>query len=336
MYKMEEKIDFVVTWVDGNDPEWQNEKQRFMSDNDKKLNSDSRYRDWDIFKYWFRAVEEHAPWVNKVFLITEGHIPSWLNVNHEKLTVIKHSDYIPNEYLPTFNSNVIELNIHRISELSEYFVLFNDDMFINKPVRPNDFFKSSMPLDTGIFSPQVPKRGGIASITLNNIEIINDYFNTYQVLKQWGYKFFKLKYGKHLLKNMLILPWKNILGFYDNHIPISYDKKFFEIVFDKEPDLLDRISTHRFRQKDDINHWLIRYWQICSGNFIPRSTCFGNYYDISIQLNEIENEILEPVHSIICLNDGESVTNFEHDKLKLVKTFEMRYPRRSSFEKGME
>ncbi|WP_105125469.1 Stealth CR1 domain-containing protein [Streptococcus suis] len=328
---MKEKIDFVVTWVDGNDPEWQQEKQKYMSDDDKKLNSIARYRDWGIFKYWFRAVEEHAPWVNKVFLITEGHLPEWLNVYHEKLVVIKHSDYIPSKYLPTFNSNVIELNIHRIPELSENFVLFNDDMFINSTVNPDDFFKSNVPIDVGIFSPQVPKRGGIASISLNNIEVINDYFNTYQIVKESGYKFFKLKYGKHLIKNFAVLPWKNILGFYDHHLPIAYKKSTFEHLWSIETQVLDKTCKNKFRTKGDVNHWLMRYWQLSAGQFVPRSVRFGASYDID-EWERINAEVKNSKHCLICLNDGDDSKYSENIKEKNISTFEEKYPRKSNFE----
>ena len=333
---MDKKIDFIITWVDGNDPTWRKKKESYSPSNDNGMNTSSRYRDWGILKYWSRAVEKNAPWVNKIFFVTEGHLPDWLNVHHDKLVIVKHEDYIDSEFLPTFNSNVIELNFHKIKGLSDLFVNFNDDMFINKPLLPEDFFEESMPKDIGVFSPIVPKRGSIASIVLNNLEVLNEYFSMRDVIKDDWRKFFNLKYRKHLFKNFCVLPWKNILGFYDNHIPISYDKKFFELVFDKEPDLLKKVSSHRFRQKDDINHWLIRYWQICTGNFSPRSTNFGNYYDISNELSEVIEEIHSPKHSIICINDGEGVTDFENDKLKLIESFEKRYPKKSSFEKGTE
>ena len=78
------KIDFVLTWVDCNDPEWQREKAKFQG---KTLSDDDimRYRDWDNLRYWFRGVEKFAPWVNSVFFVTCGHYPSWLNLNHPKL-----------------------------------------------------------------------------------------------------------------------------------------------------------------------------------------------------------------------------------------------------------
>lgn len=133
-------IDFVVTWVDETDPNWVKQKNIFIEQCDKRLNKEARYRDWGFFKYWFRSVEKYAPWVNKIFLITEGHLPQWINIHHPKLVHIRHCDYISAEFLPTFNSNVIELNLANIDELSEHFVLFNDDIFINAPVQQTDFF----------------------------------------------------------------------------------------------------------------------------------------------------------------------------------------------------
>lgn len=63
------KIDFVVMWVDGNDPEWQKEKQKFSVD-DNADGSIYRYRDFGLLKYWFRGVEKFAPWVNNVYFVS--------------------------------------------------------------------------------------------------------------------------------------------------------------------------------------------------------------------------------------------------------------------------
>ncbi|MFQ7768319.1 MAG: hypothetical protein ACLRIL_08645 [Fusicatenibacter saccharivorans] len=95
-------------------------------------NSTSRYRDWDILKYWFRGVEKFAPWVNQIHFVTYGHVPDWLNEKHSKLHIVKHEDFIPQEFRPTFSSHPIEWNFHRIEWLTENFVYFNDDMFLIK------------------------------------------------------------------------------------------------------------------------------------------------------------------------------------------------------------
>ena len=146
-----EKIDFIVTWVDGNDPAWQKEKIKWEG-NDGKVsdaadgNTECRYHENGLLKYWFRAVEKFAPWVNTVHFVTCGQRPEWLNEAHPKLHLVNHEDYIPKEYLPTFNSNAIELNFHRIEELSEQFVLFNDDVFLLRPVDPSFFFRDGQPV----------------------------------------------------------------------------------------------------------------------------------------------------------------------------------------------
>ena len=144
-----DKIDVVIPWVDGNDPKWQQLKDEYreVKSADK---SDSRYRDWDNLQYLFRGIEKFWPWVNRVFLITCGQKPQWLNVNCEKLRLVNHSDYIPKEYLPTFNSNTIELNLHRIEELSEHFIYLNDDFFPIRTLKPTDFFFFFFPSDSAL------------------------------------------------------------------------------------------------------------------------------------------------------------------------------------------
>ena len=56
-------IDFVVLWVDGNDPEWRAEKAKYQGAVTDDSNSVNRFRDWGLMPYWFRAVEKFTPWV---------------------------------------------------------------------------------------------------------------------------------------------------------------------------------------------------------------------------------------------------------------------------------
>ena len=106
------KIDFVITWVDGSDEEWLAKKRTFAENQPPIENqlsierprfdsSDLRFRnDFDFLKYWFRGVEKFAPWVNQIFFVTAGHLPDWLNLQHPKFKIIRHSDFIPQEFLP--------------------------------------------------------------------------------------------------------------------------------------------------------------------------------------------------------------------------------------------
>lgn len=142
------EMDFVIAWVDGNDPAWQKEKRKTEHVPEVTAEADDRnerYRDWDNLQYWFRGVEQFAPWVRKIHFVTWGHFPKWLNTEHPKLHIVKHEDFIPSEFLPTFNSHTIEWNFHRILGLSERFVYFNDDMFLLNQIHPENFSSGKSP-----------------------------------------------------------------------------------------------------------------------------------------------------------------------------------------------
>ena len=172
------KIDFVIPWVDGGDPEWLKEKNEYSGrkteeDDDRSI----RFRDWETLKYWFRGVEKNAPWVNRIHFITWGHLPKWLNTDHPKIHIVNHKDYIPEKYLPTFSSHVIELNMHRIPELSDNFVYFNDDIFILDTVKEEDFFVDGVPRDLCVSNAITPRLGEFSPILLQTTSYINKHFN---------------------------------------------------------------------------------------------------------------------------------------------------------------
>lgn len=100
----------------------------------------SRFDDKEELRYSLRSISKHVPWVRTVYLVTNGEIPYWLNLDNQKLKLITHEDIFLNQNdLPTFSSPAIEVNIHRIPGLSEKFLYFNDDILIGKEVWLEDF-----------------------------------------------------------------------------------------------------------------------------------------------------------------------------------------------------
>eukprot|EP00906_Rhabdomonas_costata_P032718 RCo046089 len=88
----------------------------------------SRFEDNQELRYSLRSVEKYVPWVRRIFLVTNGQIPSWLNLKNPRLTVVQHSDIFPNKsHLPTFSSPAIEAHLHRIPGLAKRFLYLNDD-----------------------------------------------------------------------------------------------------------------------------------------------------------------------------------------------------------------
>lgn len=330
------KIDFVILWVDGKDPIWLNEKNKYSQNKKGVAYEKSRYRDWDNLQYWFRGVEKYASWVNKIFFVTFGHVPRWLNKDNEKLIVVKHSDFIPLEYLPTFNSNTILLNLHNIKGLSDNFVVFNDDMFLLKHVKEEDFFKNEIPRDECVHNviTSYGVKGQHCHFLLNNIDIINRYFKKYNVMQKNFFKTFNFKYGIKLLRTAFLLPWYSFTGFYDPHIPNSYLKKTYIEVWDKEGEVLKNTCTHKFRNNEDVTEWVMRYWQLCKGEFIPRKNkTFGKYYNITNDNRDIVQEIVKQKHNVICINDVRDNFDFEKAKNEIIQAFEEILPEKSSFEK---
>ncbi len=328
-------IDFVIIWVDGNDPEWRKEKSEYDGTVVTTANSEVRFRDWDNLQYWFRAVEKYAPWVNKIHFVTWGHLPSWLDTTNPKLNIVNHKDYIPKEYLPTFSSHTIELNLHRIEGLTEQFVYFNDDMFLNKPVSPEDFFKDGMPCDTAAVHCIYFADDSAGFFHGADIEVINDNFNKQQCMKRDWKKWFNLKNGvKNVMRTALLMPWPWFPGMYCHHTPSCFLKSTFNKVWDKAYDTLDETCRNRFRKKGDVNQWVMKYWQLAEGNFSVRDASFAQCYHIDDEMfKELCKEIDNKSHSMICINDTSNTENFEDKKKTVISVFDRNLPEKSAFEK---
>lgn len=137
----EMKVDLVYLWVDDKDSLWQEKRAKSASINAlKESTNECRFKNNDELKYSLRSAEKFAPWINKIFIVTDNQVPSWLNTNCEKIRIVDHSEIIPKDKLPIFNSCVIENRIPFIEDLSEYFLLANDDTFFWGNVEENFFF----------------------------------------------------------------------------------------------------------------------------------------------------------------------------------------------------
>lgn len=327
-----QKIDFVIPWVDGNDPEWIREKNRCLDKTGYEPDAKTiRYRDWDILKYWFRGVEKYAPWVNKIHFITWKHIPSWLNLHHPKLHIVNHKDYIPAKYLPTFSSHAIELNMHRIPGLSENFVYFNDDMFILKPLREEDFFVGGIPCDICVSDAAPSGQDVYSAIVRNDIACINKHFNRKESIKKNPLGWFSPKYGSKSLHTLRTLWQEHFSGFWDHHLPSAYKKETLETVWANEKDLLDATCLHRFRSSSDVNQYIFRYWRLASGEFVPHER-LGKCYQIGEEkiFKIIKNQSVK----LFCINDGDESADvdFDKEKLRLIDAFETILPEKSGYE----
>lgn len=144
---MRAKIDIVYTWVDGSDVLWRSKRSEAARENkDARLietaNVEGRFRDNGELWYSLRALEAYFPDHGQIFLVTDNQKPAWIG-QFPCVTVIDHTDILDPDGLPTFSSMNIEACLHRIDGLSEYYLYFNDDVFLCRNVTEEDFFSGN-------------------------------------------------------------------------------------------------------------------------------------------------------------------------------------------------
>ncbi|MFI1652500.1 stealth family protein [Streptomyces avidinii] len=158
-------IDAVITWVDAADPAWRHRRDQAAEAEAGSGHSsgidetdgidgidgiggidlaENRYRDRGELRYCLRSIAAYAPWIRRIFLVTDDQAPAWLAAGHPRITVIDHRELSTEPAAPAvFNSHAIESRLHHIPGLAEHFLYFNDDIFLGRPQRPQNFFLPS-------------------------------------------------------------------------------------------------------------------------------------------------------------------------------------------------
>jgi hypothetical protein len=303
-------IDLVYTWVNGNDPAW---RQKFThhkkSDTHQDATAKGRFFDNDELRFSLRSVEAFAGWVRKIFIVTDHQVPEWLNPNHPKITVVDHSAIIPKRYLPTFNANVIEWHLHNIPDLSEYFLLANDDFFFGRSVAPDFFF--------------------------------NEQGTPIAFAKHWRPQSQDL-YGRFIQNtaDYAVQRLDHPLLFLFAHITTPYRKSFIQEVFALFQDVLETTLYNRFRSENDLNRLLIEIYDHAKGRRILR---FGDrnllekitrkYRAVNLSDNfRFKLQLLKWLrYPLFCVNDTEDTTD---EARQIARRFlESYFPDKSAFEK---
>jgi hypothetical protein len=339
-------IDFVIPWVDGNDTKWQEKRSRYDRQTENFASADARFRDMGTLKYVLRSIENHCPWYGKIYLITEGHIPQWLDIDHEKIVHIDHDSLFRNPaHLPTFNSSAIEMNLSTIETLSERFVYMNDDLVIWKPVEPERFFKDDLPVD--FFAHRCIPRGKLYKRirgadnwvdALNNAVGLINTLNTFTSLEP-RYLFHPSYSLVDKIHNALArYVCRKIVWLQHWHHPQPYLKSTLTKAYELFSDAMQRCSANRFRSSDDVTAYLYRYLHLATGAFHPYKHNDGLVDNIDSldrldkMLKRLEND---PHIRFVCFNDSAKMreTDFERVKEKLTNVLQKRFPHKASFEK---
>lgn len=327
-------IDFVITWVDQSDPKWLAKYQKVTGSPKMTEEERARYRDYGTLRYLFRSIERYAPWVHHVYLVTDEQVPAWLDDQYSKLTVVDHKEIISDSYLPTFNSNVIDLNLINIPNLEEHFVYFNDDMFLNKRVEPNDFFdESGKPKDFLSFNAIMPN-GVFEHTYVNNLAILNNQFSKKQVLRNQFGRIFNPKNGKWNLLNLATLPFPLFTRFVDPHTPVSYCRSRVVAEMKKFPQIERVTSKNRQRATSDYSLWFFRYYDLLTGYYSHRAASFSYAHQLKNWPHAVR-DIQRSKHAIININDSDDIDDgqYEEATAAIREAFDHELGERSHFER---
>ena len=309
-------IDLVYLWVDGNDPKWQAKRNAFLERKvENSLSSfNGRYVNNDELKYSLRSVERYAPWIRKIFIVTDDQTPEWLDIENPKIKIIDHKEILPAESLPCFNSNVLEHFLYKISNLSEYFILSNDDTFFNKIVSPTTFFgKDGFP---------------IIRLTRKPLRRFR-WFLREQIFK----KPHKL-YSKALFNAAELVKQK--FGFFYNGLPHhnidSYLKsdciRVAEQIFKNE---IDHTKMNHIRNANDIQRIVYSYVALAEKRGHLRYVSNDESLHIHIQKDRHFEKLKKFNPTFFCMNDTEYAD--DNDRMKLKVWLSTRFPEKSEFER---
>lgn len=314
---LSEPVDAVYTWVDGADPEWRARMQATRDGVDLRTNapssvSDSRFTSRDELRFSLRSLEYYASWVRKIFIVTDRQVPSWLDTDDPKITVVDHRDIFSDpSVLPVFNSHAIESQLHHIPGLADHYLYLNDDCFFLRPTGPELFFTangltrhfpSTVPIDIGSWTPRdlpiisAAKRG-------------RDY-----VLEKYGHTI------THRFK----------------HTPHPQLRPVLEAMESEEPDLFAAVAASPFRSPEDVSipSSLHHFDAFARGMSVEGRI---GYQFVDLAEEDLELRLLRAARrtdlDVLCLNETDLpedsvekvdrlVSRFLHDRFPVPSRFE--------------
>jgi len=341
-------IDFVLPWVDSSDTKWQAERNRYKGNNSDNTdaNANARFRDMETLKYALRAIEQNCPWYNNIYLITEGHVPKWLDVEHERIIHVTHQElFVDPSHLPVFNSSAIEMNLANLKGLSEQFVYMNDDFIILNAIEPKRFFQKGKPVDffSHHFLPRnrlferFRQRDTWVHALNNNLALINKTLAPITLKNKYLFHH-SYTLSDKINNSLFRYLFKKLLWINHWHHPQPYLKRTLNEVFETFGSEMMTCSKNRFRSPSDLTQYLYRYWHLATENFTPYKYNDGlvaNLDSYSILQTMIQKINTDSSINFVCFNDSVYLDDkeYHHVKEELLSFLEERFPQKASFEK---
>lgn len=329
-YRVDFPVDLVYTWVDGNDPVWREKRDRYMPKHSTtglvpSTHNEARWRDNNELMYSLRSVEMYAPWVNHIYIITDGQVPAWLNRSHPKITIVDHRDIMPTDALPVFSSHAIESCIYRIPGLSEHFVYGNDDTFFSAPTTPHDFFDSK----------------GRPIVRVKGVRFKREYARTQ------GGNYYQVVYR---MQSLVEERWGKLVCHEPHHNFDAYRKSDFEKCVAAMPEQWDATAHSRFRSNSDMQRCFVSYYTVAAEGAklrkinrynrinnpisLVKALITGRYAAdsrwIKLHLKDYDKDFDKYNPLMVCLNDNGLIS--DDDCRRMIEFLKRKFPNKSGFE----
>jgi hypothetical protein len=269
-------IDAVYTWVNHTDENW----QTLWTESFPEEGFDpDRYTNNDELRYSLRSLNKYAPWLNKIYVVSNCQKPEWLR-DDKKVVWVDHNEIFPDtDVLPNFNSHAIEACLHRISGLSENFIYLNDDFVLGQPCLPTDFF-DEIGRSLAYFEPY-----GMAG------DAINEETPDYLVAASNSRKLLRTVFPSYEAKNL------------HRHVPYCLKKSVLEKIEGLFPEVFTLTRSAKRRSPDDINltSFLYHHFAYASGLAVK-----ADAPGIIIRPTNISRVVNKErfKYKLICFNDG--------------------------------
>jgi hypothetical protein len=310
------EVDLVYTWVDSDDPVWQQLRAQLSGDDIPEsapaaaINA-SRWHSRDELKYSLRSAWMYAPFVRKIFIVTNGQVPTWLLQAAPNVEVITHDMlYDDPGDLPTFNSNHIETVLHRIPGLAEHFMYLNDDFFFGSPATPNDFFTPSGLCRIFRSARYLDER----PVADNDRATVAAHKNTRDAI----------------MAKLGVRPSQKF-----RHAPYVMRRSVWYEIDELFADELKATRKNKFRSWTDLNgQFLYCHYAMIKGYAIPSSISYKYLEVVDSDVGALF-ALDDPKCKVFCLNDSNSTEeNIDENGALIQEFFDSRFPAAPPWEKG--
>ena len=309
-------IDLVYMWVDGSDPAWLEKKIAATGGfrPGSETDAPARYIDNEELRYSLRSAAKFAPWIRKIFIVTDNQTPAWLDVSNPRVEVVDHSRILPAAARPCFNASVIEHYLYRIPGLAEHFLFANDDMFFGAPVAPDFFFDPRNGYPTVRLTR---KMGGRLRWPVK--KLLKAGVGYYRTAVHNG----ALLAAEHTGRFIGAVPHHNI----DAYLKSDY-REVVEGAFSVQA---TACVPHHIRTDGDLHRSAFSFWALGMRRAHLRYVGRRESLRIQLQRPDFMGWLRRFDPKLFCLNDTQRAT--DDDRLRVVPFLEALFPEPSEFEK---